>query len=402
MAQALMTKKSFLDTISQYSFLVVDDMPTMRKMIRSMLMQTGVKGLISEANDGKEALDKLQNKLYDFIICDINMPRMDGLEFLKVIRETEEFKDIPILMITGEVSEDIVASAAESEVDNYLLKPFQVGALESRIMEIVQKKQTPSPGETIFRQAEAYRDAKEYERAIQEALKLCQPSYVKQAKVLNLLGECYLQLGDHKTAEKFLSAALEHNPRYIKTYKNYSTLKEQTGEMEEAIKAVEAAVQLSPRNSTRLLDMGRLLIKTGEKEAGQEFLQKAIKIAPSSAQELQIEAAEIMLQNGMAAEAEAMFMKSINNDPKNVHLYNRLGVALRQQKKHQEAMELYKKALKIDPENDITYYNLAILFFDLGEKDKSQESVIKAIKIRPDFKEAREFYNYFFSKKPTN
>ncbi len=382
------------DDLSDLRFLIVDDMPSMRKMIRNMLTNLGVTRWVAEANDGLEALDRLSTIKYDFIVCDVNMPRMDGLEFLKMIRASDNFKDIPVLMITGEVTEEIVASAAESEVDHYLLKPFQLGALEERIREVMQKKKKPSPGEALFRQALAHKEAKEFHLALEKGLTLSQPPYVSQAKVLNLIGECYLELGDLENAHQYLSAAIELNPRYIKAYKNYALAKERLGQLPEAIKVLQTANQLNPRNGDRLVHMGRLLLQTEAPQAALECFNLAQKFNPHTSAQLKKEAAEILLNSGYAAEAETMFIQSIDREPQNLHLYNRLGVALRQQKKHQEALKWYKKALQIDPDHEITHYNLGILYLDLGKVDSARASLQTALRLRPDFPEALQLYQH--------
>ncbi len=134
---------------SQLNVLVVDDMPAIRRMLRQMLLSLGVRGRIAESADGEEAWEALQEQTYDLVICDINMPRLNGLELLKRFRGTPKYQTTPFLMITGEVSEKVVAAAAESEVDGYLLKPFKLDALESRLRNIVKKNSNP-PREKAF------------------------------------------------------------------------------------------------------------------------------------------------------------------------------------------------------------------------------------------------------------
>ncbi|MDD3580201.1 MAG: response regulator [Desulfobacca sp.] len=193
--------------------MVVDDVPAIRQMLCQMLIQMGVEGMIKEARDGLEAMEQIKETKFDCIICDISMPRMNGIELLKWLRNTEEHRHTPFLMITGEVSEETVAAAVESDVDSYLLKPFHLSALQSRISEIIRKNCEPSPWETILRQAQKYKNNNEFNQAIQELLKLCNPPYQKHAKVLNLISECYLKLGEPTKAEEFLMAALEQESR---------------------------------------------------------------------------------------------------------------------------------------------------------------------------------------------
>ncbi len=120
--------------------LVVDDMPAIRTMLRQMLLALGVRRQIDESGDGLQAWRALQAISYDLVICDINMPHMNGLELLRRLRADPRHQKTPFLMITGEVTEDIVAAAAESEVDGYLLKPFRINALESRLRTIILNK----------------------------------------------------------------------------------------------------------------------------------------------------------------------------------------------------------------------------------------------------------------------
>jgi two-component system chemotaxis response regulator CheY len=376
--------------------LVVDDMPAIRRMLRQMLILLGVNGCIGEANDGMEAWDILKDIPYDVVICDINMPRMNGLELLRVMRANPRYETTPFLMITGEVSEDVVAVAAESEVDSYLLKPFQAAALESRIMEIIKKKLRPSGGESMFLQAQKLKISGQADQALQLLQKLTKPPYKKQAKTFNLTGECFQALGDNQQAEECFAQAVQINPKYLKTYQNLAALMESDGRLDEARHYLEQAHALSPLNTHRLFRLGQICLQTGKQKEAQDYLQQCLKNGHNFANSHRQEAAEIFLQAGMSAEAEQLFTESLREDPKNIQLYNRLGIALRQQQKHQEALECYHKALKVDPKSDKIYFNLGILYFDLGQKDKALDAFKKALKIRPNFPEARDFVKRHF------
>jgi tetratricopeptide (TPR) repeat protein len=378
------------------SVLVVDDMPGIRRMLRQMLVLLGFEGRIGEANDGVEAWDLLRDIPYDVVICDINMPRMNGLELLRLMRSTPRYETTPFLMITGEVSEEIVAVAAESEVDSYLLKPFQTASLENRLSEIIKKKLHPSGGEAIFLQAQKLKLTGQLDEALQLLEKLTKPPYKRQAKTFNLAGECFQALGDHLQATEYYIQALEINPKYLKTYQNLSALLESKGHLDEARQYLEQAQALSPLNTERLYRLGQLCLHSGNPQQAQTYLHQCLKSGHNFPDSQCQEAAEACLQAGLSAEAEKLFTQSLQEDPKNIHLYNRLGIALRQQQKHQEALECYHKALKVDPKSEKIYYNLGILYFDLGDKEKSLDAFLKALKLRPNFPEARDFVKQNF------
>src|SRR3982074_2322659 len=92
--------------------LIVDDSSVMRKIVERSLRQAGIElEKVVEAANGAEALLALQSNVVDLILCDINMPIMDGLEFVRQVATVETAKGVPIVMITTEGSESHVLQA---------------------------------------------------------------------------------------------------------------------------------------------------------------------------------------------------------------------------------------------------------------------------------------------------
>jgi CheY-like chemotaxis protein len=132
-------EKNKREILRNLSVLVVDDVSAVRQVLAQILRGLGVEGRIDTASDGLEAWEMMQINNYGVVICDIRMPRMNGLELRKLLRATPRFADMPFLMITGEVSEDIMAMAVESKWDGYLLKPFPSAVLEKRLLKLLDK-----------------------------------------------------------------------------------------------------------------------------------------------------------------------------------------------------------------------------------------------------------------------
>lgn len=123
--------------------LVVDDMGTMRKIIKNMLTQIGFTN-IDQADDGATAWPKIQQAYeagepYEFIVSDWNMPGMSGLDLLKNVRATEEYKALPFLMITAEAEQGNVVIAVKAGVSNFIVKPFSAQVLKEKIDKIFNK-----------------------------------------------------------------------------------------------------------------------------------------------------------------------------------------------------------------------------------------------------------------------
>jgi tetratricopeptide (TPR) repeat protein len=294
-------------------------------------------------------------------------------------------------MITGEVSEDIVAAAAESEVDAYLLKPFKTSSLEARLRAIILHRYHPSWGESLFRKAANLLTEEQPLKALEVLGKLAQPPFCKQAKVLNLMGECYLDLGDHNEAAACFHQTLELNPKYLKGYQNLAAMLESQGNLAAAHEYLEEARKLSPLNPERLYRLGKLCLKQGAPQEAKKYLEKSWRIGLHVPDNRRSEAAEAFLAAGLDQAAEELFLQAIDASPDDAHLYNRLGVSLRRQQKHQQALESYQKALKLDPDNEKVHYNLGVLYFDLGIKDKALRAFRKAVSLRPNFTEAWDF-----------
>jgi len=119
--------------------LVVDDFATMRRIIKTSLRQLGFEN-ITEAEDGKVALSKLQAGDYKLIISDWNMPNMMGIDLLRAVRGDERLKPTPFLMVTAEAQKENVLEAAKAGVSNYIVKPFTANDLQKKLELIFTKK----------------------------------------------------------------------------------------------------------------------------------------------------------------------------------------------------------------------------------------------------------------------
>ena len=117
-------------------FLVVDDFATMRRIVRNLLAELGFRQ-VDEANDGRAALEMLRAGRYDFVISDINMPRLGGFELLQQVRADAALQAIPVLLITSEASKDDVLQAIRLGANGTILKPLTKSALEEKVRNIL-------------------------------------------------------------------------------------------------------------------------------------------------------------------------------------------------------------------------------------------------------------------------
>ncbi|HOV65046.1 MAG TPA: response regulator [Spirochaetia bacterium] len=107
--------------------LVVDDSRAIRQSIRFILEQNGYE--ILEGSDGVEGLEKLASARVDLIITDVNMPNMDGITFIKKVREKADLRFVPILVLTTESQQSVMEEAKAAGATGWIVKPFSTDKL---------------------------------------------------------------------------------------------------------------------------------------------------------------------------------------------------------------------------------------------------------------------------------
>jgi len=118
--------------------LFVDDSKLIREMVESALIGLGYIN-IQSADDGIEALELTEQDEYDFIITDINMPNMDGLELIKNLRNKLDYISTPILVLTTERSAKMKQKGREVGATSWMVKPFDEKLLHRAILETLEK-----------------------------------------------------------------------------------------------------------------------------------------------------------------------------------------------------------------------------------------------------------------------
>jgi two-component system chemotaxis response regulator CheY len=125
--------------MSEIRALIVDDSSVMRKIVERSLRQAGLDlKEVHEAGSGVEGIEVLRARSVDLILSDINMPSMDGLEFLRQIRAQKLAEGVPVVMITTESSEEHVKQAIQAGAQGYIRKPFTPEQVKERVLPLVK------------------------------------------------------------------------------------------------------------------------------------------------------------------------------------------------------------------------------------------------------------------------
>ncbi|HUN94307.1 MAG TPA: response regulator [Burkholderiaceae bacterium] len=115
------------------TIMIIDDAPSVRQVVSLALKGAGYE--VVEANDGRDAIAKLGTRKLGLIICDLNMPNLDGIGFLEHVKASPGHRFTPVIMLTTESAEDKKAAARAAGARAWITKPFQ----PSRMLEAVAK-----------------------------------------------------------------------------------------------------------------------------------------------------------------------------------------------------------------------------------------------------------------------
>jgi two-component system chemotaxis response regulator CheY len=115
------------------SILIVDDSPSVRQMVEATLKSADY--LVTAAEDGQAALDICTDTEFDFVLTDLNMPRMDGITLVKSLRAKPTFSSTPIVVLTTEASDEVKAKGRAAGATGWMVKPFD----PRKLLQIVAK-----------------------------------------------------------------------------------------------------------------------------------------------------------------------------------------------------------------------------------------------------------------------
>ena len=115
--------------------LVVDDSATVRKFVAASLTMQGF--TVVAACDGMDALEKLPSGTFDLVITDLNMPNMDGFEFIRSLRDNPQYRDLPVIILSSLGDRDSIAAGRDLGVQSYLMKPFSLEKIQYEVSKYI-------------------------------------------------------------------------------------------------------------------------------------------------------------------------------------------------------------------------------------------------------------------------
>ena len=372
------------------SILIIDDYDEMRRSIRAMLQHAKLGKYFFEASNGKDAWEFLERSKepIHLIISDLHMPGLTGTELLARVRESKRYRDTPFLMVSAEAKKEVVADAAENEVDAYITKPIPTEALAEKIRDLIERANNPNPMTSHLVNARDLEEKGEMNAAIKE---------VRNAINLNPqisrphreLGRLYLQQNEQEKSLDCFQTAASLNRLDVTAFNYLGQIYYQMGEIDKAIESFSKAMEINPRHSDRIIKFARLLLKKDKLKEAESILNPMV-LDNDENLDLKEDIVELCLEYNLNDLAIVSCEKVLKADPERYYLNKKIGLALCNSGKTSEANRVWEMALEKFSDDIELQLMFAKTCLDLEMINKAKKWVTRVVGLDPENKEARE------------
>ncbi len=358
--------------------------------------------------------------------------RIDGQDMTFMVKQLKEaYPKLLMIILTADVEKHRIMYLHEMGADNFIAKPVSAQTIIEKLAFTIKPQ---SQLGVLIDSAKEYLDENRPERARLTAHQILEIKPGSAAGLM-VLGDAEMALGNMDKARDAYLEASENASLYMEPLRKLAVLAEKTGELEACLGYLEQLDKLSPLNSEGKINMGEINLNLGNESKAEELFDAALTQATKDAMDeigsLAERVAAIYAEKDPARSEQflrkALTVKQKYLSREDVHIFNRLGVSLRQQGKWEEAITEYKQALKLSPKDETLYYNtgmayaegnnyqearrhmehalklneqllfnspgvaynFGLVFFKTGDKDKAKHCLKTALELKPDMQSAK-------------
>jgi CheY-like chemotaxis protein len=371
-------------------FLIVDDVDNMRRSVKAMLKLLHYGKEFYEAANGRDAWKLLQGEevSIDFIISDYNMPVLSGTDLLNLVRSDGKMRDIPFLMITAEANMDVVAEAAEHDVDAYMTKPFVTATLEQKITELLEHTNNPSPFTRHLLNSRLLEEKGDIDGAIEEATKASAINK-NSSRPYRELGRLFLKKDDLQKGQLCFEKAVDLNRLDVSSYHALGQIYYRQDKMDKALENFSRAMEISPRHSDRALSFAKLLLKK-KKLAEAEKVIKLVLKSKAGDIDFKEDIADSCNEFGLYDLGVKTYLEVLKADPERFYLHKKIGVTLYKAEEYKDAVNYLEKAAEKFTEDAELFLLLAKSYMSMKMLMRADKWAARVIKLDQNHAEARD------------
>ncbi|KAB8029083.1 tetratricopeptide repeat protein [Fluviispira multicolorata] len=378
-----MTKMS--DLPIDMVFLIIDESDSFRDIISMGLKSLGFKNIIKSPTSHL-AYGNLITRKIDFVISELNLDAMSGIDLLKEIREDRKIGLMPFLMMSTEITKDQIAMLAEYEIDGFIKKPFTFQMLVEKIPVCLNHYNDPTNKEYFFSQAKKLLAQKNYQQAFNTYETLLN-SYPQSARACVGLSHCYRGFNDFERAEYFCRKAIDNNKLYVQGFDEMGKICIDRNMIDQAIYFFKRAVFLSPKNPVRYESITNTLIEKQRFKEAEEFLEDA-SLVGIDYQSIYEQYARALFYQRKLEKAVMYFDKALENSENRRSLLNLMGICYKDLNRYDEAIKYYDIAIHEFPTDTKVLFNKALCYLEMNDLKSAMKICEDIVKIEPTHEKA--------------
>ncbi len=303
-------------------------------------------------------------------------------QLVKFLKTT--YPESYIILMTTEADRNLLVYLHEIGADNFIVKPVSVNTLIEKIaLTIRPQGQLPKlvgHGKDLIQKGE-------YEKALEVVEKILEIKPNSSAALM-IQGDAFLRMGrDAESLQAYLHAA-QQAKMYLEPLKKIVEYFREKNDIQAQLEYLEKLERLSPMNMDRKIEIGELHLEQGNTEEADTYFKAAVKISTKQARDMidhvKLTVAEACLKKD-AGLAEKYFREILDGKStltqSDVHVFNRLGIALRKQGKWEQAVKEFKKVLNVASDAEVVHYNIGMAYMEGGRFWDAHDAFEKAMKI---------------------
>lgn len=374
--------------INKMNVLIVDDMENMCKSIRNMMKILKYGSSFTLCYSGELALKAMSQRDFDLAIIDWNMPKIKGIEVLEHIRNNKKLRDMPVIMITAESNKEIVAEAAESDIDAYILKPLTVKSLENKIKGVIEKYNTPPKFMVLLKEARELAESGELDKAIEISKKaiIAEP---KSSRPIRVLGSLFYKKNEMTNAEKCFLRAAKMNRLDVYAYHHLGEIYLKKNDIEKAGKFFERAMKISPRHYERAFNFAKILLANNNIAKAKPLFNKVFELAEDPLVQKE-EVAFLYLKHKHYEDSLELLEELQTFYPERTDVLLTIARIYNNFKQPGKVIDYCTKITKTEPENFEANLMLAKSFMAMKQALRADEILRKLEKIMPTNEEVKK------------
>lgn len=354
-----------------------------------LLQKAGYKN-VQFVESGLKARAVLKSCRVKFVISELEMPHMTGIELLKMIRRNPALVEVPVLLTSSSKNKETVLYALDELADGFLVTPYSGEDFLCAFLKIKQKKSHLSELQKKTRNARLLFLRREYENAIAACRALISHDE-GNIDILLILSECYYRLRDIERARQFLKKVLKINATNSKAMHLLSKVCRLDADCGEAFSLLSAAHAQNPLNIDLKVDLGKFFLETDMEEKAQEIFEAVLATGPSDLSLIKIGRA--FLKKNRLGEAKRFLDKTVQPLPETAYIFEQFATAMGQAGEHAACAEYFQRCLRLCPANHNYVLKQATALAALNQKAEAREALKNFLKTYPDNPEVANMLN---------